>query len=286
MYPHDATRGQISGLPAPRGVRLLDADTAAIPITRSERYALLAARGIFDMFRGSQLHKDIESVSDKLMEATTAETRRDTGSLATKIHYRPSGGTKSYEGYEDIINALITGLLKERQVRFTYRQRSGRKSQGIMAPYAMVIHGNGLYVIARRLENETGPVTQTPRQFAVERFLEADWIRRSKFEYPADFSVEDYFDGAFGLISGRKRHHVVVDLNRSVRAEATTRRWHRSQICTPVGDGRTRIEFDVSSLREVVSWVLEWGLGAEVVEPVELRMRLIAVLDATRALYD
>ncbi len=205
-------------------VRLLDAESAAIPASLLERYALLAARGVFELFRGSPLHKDMDALFAKVMDTMPVETRRDTRAMATRIHVRPSGGTKSYVGFEEIVNALTTGLLKERLVRFRYQQRSGRSSAGVMAPYAMVIHRNGLYVVAQRVQDAEGnDVRQEPRQFAVERFAEAAWIRRSHFQFPADFNIEDYFDDAFGLITGRKRHHVIVDLSKRVRTDANAR---------------------------------------------------------------
>ena len=106
--------------------------------------------------------------------------------------------TKSYEGKEDIINALLTGVIYERYVKFTYRPRSGRNTEGTFAPYAVVIHGNGLYVVAQRIQEE-GKRRQKPRVFAVERFITATWIRRKNFTMPEGFKVEDHFDGSFGL---------------------------------------------------------------------------------------
>lgn len=270
-------------------VRLLDSDTTRIPVTRSERYTLLAARGFFDIFRGSQLHRDIESLFEKVLETMPSRTRRDTRSLAKKIIFRPTGGTKTYNDADtkDIVNTLLSGVLMERLVEFTYRQRSGRKTSGTFAPYAIVIHRNGLYVIAQRNTNADGnPITQEPGIFAVERFTQAHWIRRSSFNYPEDLDIESYFDGAFGLISGKKTHHVVIELSKTVQADARTRRWHRTQITTPLPGGRTRIEFDVTSLREVVSWVLEWGPSACVVAPLQLRERVVAALVASLTAYE
>ncbi len=82
-----------------------------------------------------------------------------------------------------------------------------------------------------------------------------------------------------GLISGRTSHHVVVDLDNTARAEAAARTWHRTQRSTPLADGGTRVEFDVTSLREVVAWVLGWGEAAHVVGPQELRERVVASLN-------
>jgi predicted DNA-binding transcriptional regulator YafY len=68
--------------------------------------------------------------------------------------------------------------------------------------------------------------------------------------------------------------------------EVLRRRWHRTQQCTELPDGGVRVEFDLSSLREVVNWVLEWGPQIVVVEPVALREQVIDLLRATLVRYE
>ncbi len=255
-------------------VRLADTGSAKIDLNLTERYTLLAARDFFSYFAGSTLHEDMQAIVDKVVATMPVSTRRHTRSLERKIHFRPQGGIKTYEGKEDILNALLTGVLFERYVTFTYQPRSGRQTEGTFAPYAMVIHRNGLYVVAQRVE-EPGKPRQKPRVFAVERFLEADWVRRKHFTIPEDFDVEDHFDGSFGLITGKKSYNVVVDLAPAVRADAEARQWHPDQATIPLPNGGVRIQFPITSLREVVAWVLEWGTSAKVIEPPELRQRVI-----------
>lgn len=255
-------------------VRFADTGSAKVELNMGERYALLAARDFFRFFAGSALHDDMESIVDKVVATMPVSTKHHTRSLERKVHLRPQGGTKTYEGKEDILDVLLTGVLFERYVSFTYKPRSGRQTDGTFAPYAMVIHRNGLYVIAQRIE-EPGARPQKPRVFAVERFIAADWIRRKHFTIPNDFDVEDHFDGSFALITGKKSHNVVVDLAPAVRADAEARRWHRDQQTTPLPNGGVRVQFPITSLREVVAWVLEWGTNAKVIEPPELRQRVV-----------
>jgi len=258
-------------------VRLADTGSAKIDLNLTERYTLLAARDFFSYFAGSTLHEDMEAIVEKVMATMPVSTKRHTRSLERKIHFRPQGGTKSYKEQEDILNALLTGVLFERYVTFRYKPRSGRQTKGTFAPYAMVIHRNGLYVVAQRVE-EPGKPRQKPRVFAVERFLAADWVRRKHFTIPEDFDVEDHFDGSFGLITGNKTYNVIVDLAPAVRADAEARQWHRDQETIPLPNGGVRIQFPITSLREVVAWVLEWGTNAKVIEPPELRQRVVEQL--------
>jgi proteasome accessory factor B len=255
-------------------VRIADTGSAKIELNLSERYTLLAARDFFRFFTGASLHSDMETIVDKVVATMPVSTKRHTRSMERKIHFRPQGGTKTYEGKEDVLNALLTGVLFERYVHFTYKPRSGRQTEGTFAPYAMVIHRNGLYVVAQRIQ-EPGKRQQKPRVFAVERFITADWVRRKHFTIPEDFDVEDHFDDSFGLITGKKTYNVVVDLAPAVRADAEARRWHREQEVTRLPNGGVRVQFPITSLREVIAWVLEWGTDAKVIEPPELRQRVI-----------
>ena len=264
-------------------VRLLEPDSTRVRITRRERAALLAVLRHFDAFAGTSFHEDLNAVFDRLAETLPARHRLELRTLAQQVVYRPAGGTKSYADKEDIIDALQTGLMDRRLVRYAYRPRSGPASRGTLAPYAFVFHRNGLYVVASRLLDNNN--RQDPRVFAVERFSSADPIRRTHFDLPPDLDIDDLFDGAFGLITGPHRHHVVVELSRAVRADALTRRWHRTQTTTALPAGRVRLEFTVSSLREVLPWLLEWGPDALVLEPQELRDLIVTALQATLAQY-
>jgi predicted DNA-binding transcriptional regulator YafY len=266
-------------------VRLVDADRAHIALTRRERWTLLAARRVFDVFRGTALYEDITCVFDKLVETLPARERSDLRALAERVIYLPAGGIKDLGAAADIVDALQDGVMQQRHVRYRYKPRFGPASEGELEPYAFVLYRNGLYVVAsRRLP---GGDRQPPRVFAVERFTEAEPIRRSRFDRPADLEVAALFDGAFGIIGGSRPRRVVIDLGRAASIEAERRRWHHSQTVEPLAGGRVRLAFEVTDLREVVSWVLGWGPQAIVREPPELRHRVrTALADALAAYAD
>ena len=259
-------------------VRIVDADNTSVPITRRERQALLAARRLFDIFRGTPFHEDIESIYEKLIDTLPARDRKDLRTLAQQILYIPTGGTKHYsDDTKEVIDALQTGIMQRRLINYAYKPRFGAASTGTLAPHAFVFFRNGLYTVASRLKEDQH---QPPRVFAVERFQHAQPIRKTRFQPPADLDIETLFDGAFDIITGSKTHHVIVELSRAARPEALTRVWHKTQRVTELPGGRVRVEFDLTSLREIVPWILEWGTEAVAIAPVELRRRV------RRALHD
>ncbi len=152
--------------------RLEDESTRTVPISRRERYTLLAIRRMFDVFKGTPFAEDVESLLAKLLQRTTAKERAELTADRDRFAYIPDGGTKVYRGKEDVIDALQTGVLMRRIVKFAYRAGSGRASRGYLAPFSLVVFKHGLYVVGRRLDDPGAGLT-IPRgateRFAVER---------------------------------------------------------------------------------------------------------------------
>jgi predicted DNA-binding transcriptional regulator YafY len=107
-------------------VRLVPGDSMEVIISKSERLALLAARKMFEVFRGTELYCDIERIYGKLMEHLPDADRKTLRPLAERIVYVPHGGIKVYEAKEDevdtfdCINALQTAVMEQHQVRYAY----------------------------------------------------------------------------------------------------------------------------------------------------------------------
>ena len=272
-------------------VRLLEASSRGVPITRRERYTLLALRRMLEVLRDTPFHEDLESLWSKLTEACPAAERCETEALQERFLFVPDGGRKVYAGKEDVLDALQTGVMTRRLVRFSYRRPRGGEHVGVVAPYALVVYRHGLYVIGRAAatsEETRAPAgaTEMPRVFAVERFESAEYLPRTTFEAPRALRLSDLFEGSFGLyFCEGERHHVSVEFSRERKAHVLGRVWHPSQKMTVRPGGEVLLEFQTSNLTEVVSWVLSWGPHARVVAPVALVDRVAHESRAAGAQY-
>lgn len=275
------------------GARLVERSYSTIPVTRRERYTLLAIASMFDVLRGTPLYEDVTSLIAKLAQRMTPEERAEYATLGERFAYIPDGGTKAYEGKEDILDALLTGVLSRRVVRHAYRDARGRVRHGHLAPYTMLLYKHGLYVIAARLRAPADGKAIAPGTpigvYAIERFTEAEPVRKAPFAVPPDFRINDVLDGAFGIhaaTTAAPPHRVVVEFSAARAAFVRARIWHRTQVFEELPDGRVRLTFTCANLLPVVSWVLEWGPHARALEPPALVASVIAELEAARAGYD
>ena len=274
------------------GMRLIEHSHSYIAITRRERYTLLAIRSMFDVLKDTPLWEDVVSLQRKLEQRMSPEERAEHATFGDRFAYVPDGGTKVYEGKDDILDALLTGVLSRRVVRFAYRDARGRTSRGHLAAYAMLLHKHGLYIVGRRLRQPhdgaripVGAPCQGP--FAVERFTEAEALRGSPFVPPTDFKLGAVVraSGGIFLADPIRDHQVMIEFSKAKATYVLARSWFPEQRLETLEDGRVRLSFPCASLTPIVSWVLEWGPHARAIAPSELVVAVIDELDRARAAY-
>lgn len=272
--------------------RLVEQSHSSVPITRRERYTLLAVRSVFEVLRGTPLLADVRSVLAKLEQRLSAEERAEQATFPDRFAYIPDGGTKAYDVKDDIIDALQTGILSRKLVRYGYRSSGGRTQRGHLAPFAMLLYRHGLYVVGCRVREpstaqDLGDWRRFLGVFAVERFIAADHVRDRSFEVPPDFTIANVLHGAFGIhvSDAAKEQRVLIEFSREKAALVSARRWHPTQVLDRRTDGAIELAFTCTNLLPVVSWVLEWGPHARVLEPAALIDLVISELDHARARY-
>jgi predicted DNA-binding transcriptional regulator YafY len=271
--------------------RLVERSHSHVAITRRERYTLLAIASFFDALRGTPLWEDVASLQKKLEQRMSPEERAEHATFGERFAYVPDGGTKAYQGKEDVLDGLLTGVLSRRVVRFSYRDARGRSQHGLLAPFTMLLYKHGLYVVGCRLDAvEDGraiPLGSPLVVYAAERFAEVETVRGATFIPPADFRLERVLHGAFGVhVAGSAPpHRVVIEFSAAKAAYLRARMWHPTQEIEELGDGRLRLSLTCSSLPPLVSWVLEWGPHARAVAPPELVDQVTGELEAALAGY-
>jgi predicted DNA-binding transcriptional regulator YafY len=259
-----------------------------VSITKRERFTLLAIRRVFDVFKGTPFLDDVESVLNKLEQRMSEKERAEHAALGEQFVYMPDHGTKSYEGKEDVIDALQSGIILRRVVKYRYADARGRTRAGHLAPFRMAMYRHGLYAIGAQLKEPSDDVRGAPMGvFAVERFVEAEHLKSYECQIPEDARVREVLEGAFGphLRDANGPHDVVVEFSAEKAALVSSRMWQPSQRVTKQPNGAVRITFSTPNLAPIVSWVLEWGPHARAIAPLYLVDEVKRELAQALALY-
>jgi proteasome accessory factor B len=258
--------------------RLVEPASRRVELTRRERFTLLALAGMSGPLRDTFIHEDIENISCKLLQHLSPTDRAEAEAFSEAFLHIPDGGVKSYRGKREIIDDLLTGVLQRRFVRYAYNTSSGRSEAGVLAPYALVLYRNGLYVVGGMVDEGTlgtpkVKMRREPGPYAVERFRSTEVIPRLNFTRPRDLRVRDLFNGAFGIhikANMGEPQRVVIEFSRDVRQRVMERLFHPTQQTEQLPDGRVRLTFQLCDLTELPTWILGFGRHAHVCEPVEL----------------
>jgi predicted DNA-binding transcriptional regulator YafY len=123
------------------------------------------------------------------------------------------------------------------------------------------------------------------RTFVLDRMRDTECATTERFDLPPDFQIESYFQGEFGIWKDAKPHKVVIDFDAKAAEYVRMRKVHASQKLASIANNGVRLTMTVGNLNQVVSWVLEWGARAKVIEPEELADRVREELEGALALY-
>ena len=270
--------------------KLRGARTSYVPITRRERYTLLAVRHIFDVLNGTPLHEDIESVLGKLEARMTHVERVEHESLGPLFAYVPDGGTKSYKDKADIIDELQTGIMSRKVVSYAYKNARNRTERGHLAPFTLLLYKQGLYIAGRRLKSPDAGHTLTGPDawiWAIERFTDAEHLRSHTFTVPKEFDIQSLTQGAFGLHTGSKGppEQVVIEFSKEKAAYVFARQWHPTQQFKHLPNGRICLTFTCTNLTPVIPWLLSWGPHARAISPSSFATAVRDKLKSAAAFY-
>lgn len=255
-----------------------------LELRRTQAYALLAARRVFEPMRGSALFEEIDMAIGKLLAVAQRPGRGPNAGLADarleqRFLYLPHA-PKNYAQKTEELDDLFQAVSDLRPLSLLYRSATKAEDERItIHPYALVLHRDSIYVVGYHVGRSE------IRTFVLDRMRDTNCAVTERFELPEDFVVDRYFQGEFGIWRDATPHKVVVEFDAQAADYVRMRTVHASQKLQSIAGGGLRLSMTVGNLKPVVSWVLEWGARARVVEPAELADLVRAELEAALSLY-
>jgi predicted DNA-binding transcriptional regulator YafY len=242
--------------------------------TMAELAALYFGKNLLSFLGGAPFAQDLESAFAKIREALPARSLPYLARIQDLFSARPDP-FKDYSKKQDAIAGLIDGVLHQRRVTIAYFSFNSRRTKAYtLDPYRLVYYRGGLYLYARA--EEYGEV----RTFAVERIQKIEVLDQS-FETPADFNVNEYARGAFG-IAGGKAETVRLLFDAEMAGYIRERVWHESQSLEEGADGSVVLRMNVAPGWELKAWIKGFLPEVKVVKPAALRDEIAGELEKAR----
>jgi predicted DNA-binding transcriptional regulator YafY len=256
-----------------------------VEVRRTQAYALLAARRLFEPMRGSTLYEEIDMAAQKLLGVARRPGRGPNAGVADagleeRFLYLPFA-PKDYAAHTEALDDLFQAVADLRPLTCKYHAaKDGKEERITIHPYAMVLYKDAIYCVG--LHVQKGDI----RTFLLDRMRDTECSTQGRFQLPPDFSIDQYYEGQFGIFRGGEPRRVVVDFDPRVVEFVKTRKIHPSQRLSDLPNGGVRLTIEIGDLTEVGTWVLGFGETAQVREPLELRERVRGELSRALARYD
>jgi predicted DNA-binding transcriptional regulator YafY len=250
-------------------------NTLALGFSPSEIIALRLTRQLLAPLEGTGLQESLQSALAKA-EAGVPNLEEKTLHQLPAIFSFNVGSHKSYKSHKETIATLTKATSKLHTVQMRYFSAVRNKiTRREVSSYRLWYTNGALYLIGYcHLRKDV-------RMFAVER-IKSVTLTDHPFQIPLEFDIEDYVKDAIGIMRGQPIK-VELRFNTLTAAWVKDRIWHPTQTLTPLKSGELTMTLTVADNRELVGWILSFGSGVRVIQPVSLRE---AVRQEAKAIAD
>jgi len=229
--------------------------------------------------KGTPYLYTLNTVSEKIINLLPGDLKRkimesnyngivDFG-LETKIDYKK---------IEDVFKCINSAQLEKKSILIKYYSIERKKeNERIVDPYALKFRFGVWYMIGYC------SLRKCIRTFRIDRIKNIKMLDKS-FSVPADFSLDKYLSGSWGIKKGKK-YKVKLKFNPQIAEFISEVTWHPSQKLKHGNNGSLYAEYEITGLDEIERWILGFGADVEVIEPEKLRKDIACEINKLRRVY-
>ena len=243
-----------------------------------EAIALYLGRHLLEPLAGTLFWEAAQRAFRKIRAMLGKEALKYLDNFGAMFH-QTMVGTSDYSKKADLIDQLMVGIEDRKSVFIAYQSlRATEPVTYDVYPYGLTYHRGSLYLIG------LSPQHDEIRHWKVDRIENAE-VTKFPFTLPEDFDLHEHLATSFGVYHGNGDVHVKVRFSPDVARYVQESSWHKSQKLTKQKDGGVVAEFDLGDTEEIMRWVMSFGKHAEVIEPDELRAKIIEELNGALSAY-
>jgi predicted DNA-binding transcriptional regulator YafY len=225
------------------------------------------------------LHKAADAAIIKLLAALPSIARRDAEYVHQRIHIDPAGWHPTEENISSLA-PLQQAVLQERKLLFTYQRDGNSSFERLVDPLGLVAKGSTWYLIAA-IEDEI-------RSYRVSRIQTAQ-VLDEPCQRPQDFDLADYWaQSSTRFVANLPRYRVTV----RIASELLEHIYHAGRYAKiesadpPDANGWLLLRLQFEMEESACGYLLSFGPRVEIVEPVELREKVIALAKSVVEFYE
>jgi len=205
----------------------------------------------------------------KLHAALPIESRQQAEFVRQRILIDPRGWRDPTESITTL-PVLLEALWRRQRLRFVYEKTAAAANERVVDPLGLVARGSIWYLIAMKED--------AIRTYRVSRIRQAAVLDDASVA-PKDFDLAAYWETSASEFREKlPRYYATFLVEPSVMRWARYRGWRLEEESAENDRIRIRLRFDIEE--EALQFALSFGAAAEVLEPAELRGKVLAAAEA------
>ena len=246
-----------------------------VMLKEGELLTLSTILPLLEQYKNTPLEESYRNLMNKLIQMLPDSITVDSALINNEVHFISDPITKLEDGvFEKVLKATKSQMTLEMEYKTAQNKHYEVRR---FDPYHMICQKGSWYVLGYSYHAEA------IRLYAMPRIRNCK-ITKDKFKIPKDFKLSDHIDvqmGAWGN-SGEK-YKVEIEFVKGLKTYVMERTWHKGQTLRENKDGSVYLSFETNQLSQVVAWVMSFTGGAKVLNPPELRNK---VIDAAREILE
>ncbi len=231
-----------------------------VPISERELVSVFVAEKALRQYHGTPFEQPLKSAFEKLASSLKGEISVAWADLDSAISFR---GIETHPADAEVFQKLSAAVRTRNEIEFEYHKLGGAAESRRVRPYHLACIANQWYLFGYDLSRHD------IRKFVPAR-MRALNVLDTKFERPKGFSVDNLLKGSFGVFSGGDLRELRIRFDAWAAQLVREKRWHRSQQIRDLPNGEIELTLELSSLVEIVPWILSWAEHARALAPREL----------------
>lgn len=245
-------------------------------MSESDLFAVLVADKLISQYQGMPEHRTLRATFKKMLRNLDKKKRHSLRRRERAISIRTFGPEDADTA---VYAALSRAVVQKRVTEFDYRNYGQLEwMRRTVHPLEIVSIDHIWYLYAYDL------LRNDIRTFQLAR-LKNPALLQEKFKGRHGFDLEEYLEGAFRAMKGKKQYDIELEFNIEGTDQVRPRKWHPSQTMEELPLGCSRVKMHLNSLEEVTGWILSFGTRCRVIGPPELKQKVCDSITGMGQMY-
>ena len=239
----------------------------SLMLSEGELFTVTTVLPLLEQYKNTPLESSFKNIISKMMTMLPDSVQVDSSFNTQNVTFikDPLPQIK-----EEIFNTIFTAIKNKSTVEFGYRSISKTEySKRQFDPYNVLCQKGNWYVIG---------FCHKHKDFFTYALSRMDTLVTTgeHFEKRPDFNLNNHIDPDFGVWNNNTpAQKIELEFSSSINTYILERTWHVAQECHQNPDGSVYLSFMSNQLQETLHWVLHFGSAVKVINPPELRQKVI-----------